>query len=91
MTVEALILINFSCRMVDQRKAISLISRRKHCQRFSPLKIFKTPQTRIEPAQTEFRHCWMKLCSCVNHYTPKPQIGSSITFLQDMQLTAFFL
>ena len=32
-------MMNCFCEMVDQQKALSLISSREHCQRFSPLQI----------------------------------------------------
>ena len=39
------------CGMVDQQKAISLISSRDHCQRSSPSRISDTPRAGFEPAQ----------------------------------------
>ena len=44
-------MMNFFCGMVDQRKAFSLISSRDHCQRSSPSRISDTPRAGFEPAQ----------------------------------------
>ena len=59
-------MMNCFCGMVDRRKALSLISSRDHCQRFSPSRISDTPRARFEPAQNQ------KLCSSDNHYTTAP-------------------
>ena len=39
------------CRMVERRKASSLISSRDHCQRFLPSQISNTSRARFEPGQ----------------------------------------
>ena len=46
--------------MVDQQKALNLISSRDHCQRFSPSQISNTLRVQ-EWSCAVF--CWMKLCS----------------------------
>ena len=46
-----MMMMNCFCGMVDRRKAVSLISSRDHCQRFSPSWISDTPQAGFEPAQ----------------------------------------
>ena len=46
-----MMMMNSFCGMVDRRKALSLISSRGHCQRFSPLWISNTPRAGFEPAQ----------------------------------------
>ena len=66
-----MMMMNCLSGMVDRRKAFSLISSREHCQRSSPSRISDTPRAGFEPAHNlEFRICWMKLCSCDNHYKP---------------------
>ena len=47
-----MMMMNCFCGMVDRRKAFSLISRREHCQRSSPLRISNTPRAGFESAQT---------------------------------------
>ena len=44
-------MMNYFCGMVDQRKALSLISCWDHCQRSSPLQISNKSQAGFEPAQ----------------------------------------
>ena len=44
-------LINYFCGMVDQRKALSLISTQDHSQRFPPSQISNMPQVEFEPVQ----------------------------------------
>ena len=39
------------CRMVDRRKALSFISSRDQCRRFSQLQISIIPRTEFEPGQ----------------------------------------
>ena len=46
-----MMIMNCFCGMVDQRKVISLISSRDHCQRSSPSRISDTSRARFEPAQ----------------------------------------
>ena len=46
-------MVNCFCRMVDQRKALSLISKWDHCERFSPLQISDTLRVGFEPAQNQ--------------------------------------
>ena len=46
-----MIMMNCFCRMVDRRKAFSLISSRDHCQRYSPSRISDMPRAGFEPAQ----------------------------------------
>ena len=42
---------NCFCRMLDQRKALRLISSQDHCQRFSPSHISDTPHVGFKPAR----------------------------------------
>ena len=42
--------IYFFWGMVDQRKALNLISSQDHCQKPSPLRISDTPRAGFEPA-----------------------------------------
>ena len=44
-------MMNYSCGMVDQRKAFSLIFSRDYCQRSSPSWISETPRAGFEPVQ----------------------------------------
>ena len=46
-----MIMINCFCGMVDQQKALGLISSWDHCQRFSSSKISNTPRAGFEPKQ----------------------------------------
>ena len=64
-----MMMMNCFCGMVDQRKALSLISNQDHCQRSSPSWISNTLQAGFEPAHEP---AWMKLCSSDNHYTTTP-------------------
>ena len=48
-------------------KALSLISSRDHCQRFSPSYISGTPRAGFEPAQNLSSGCCMELCGSDNH------------------------
>ena len=41
-------MVNCFCGMVYRRKALSLISSRGHCQRFSSSQIFDTPQAKLK-------------------------------------------
>ena len=50
-TFSLVMMMNCFCRMVDRRKAFSLISSRDHCQRSSPSRISDTPRAGFEPAQ----------------------------------------
>ena len=52
-------------RMVDQRKALRLISDGDHCQIFSLLEIYGTPRAEFQPVQ----NLSMKICSSDNHHT----------------------
>ena len=49
--VMMMIMINWFCGMVDRRKTYSLISKKDHCQRSSPLRISDMPRAGFEPAQ----------------------------------------
>ena len=51
MMMMMMMMVNCFCGMVDQRKVLSLISSRDHCQRSSPLRISDMPQAGFEPAQ----------------------------------------
>ena len=42
---------NYFCGMIDQRKALSLISSRDYCQRFSTSQISDKSRVGFEPAQ----------------------------------------
>ena len=44
------LMLNCLCGMVDQWKALSLISSSDYCQRFSPSQISDRPQARFKPA-----------------------------------------
>ena len=46
-----MMMMNCFCGMVDRRNALSLISNRDHCQRFSPSQISNTLRVGFEPAQ----------------------------------------
>ena len=58
------------CGMVDQRKALSLISSRDHCQRSSQSQISNTPQARFEPAQNLSLDLVVWSCAWVITTTP---------------------
>ena len=51
MMMMMMMMINCFCGMVDQRKALNLISTRDHSHRFSPGQIFHMLGARFEPAQ----------------------------------------
>ena len=44
------LMLNCLCGMVDQWKALRLISSSDHCQRFSPSQTSDRPQARFKPA-----------------------------------------
>ena len=52
-----MMMMNCLCDMVDQRKALSLISSWDHCQRSSPLRISGMPRAGLEPAQNILWGC----------------------------------
>ena len=54
--VMMIMMMNCFCEMVDRRKALSIISSRDHCQRFSPLQISDTPRAVVEPVQNLSSH-----------------------------------
>ena len=66
--LKCMMMTNCFLQMVDQRKALSLVSSREHRQRYSPSQISDTPRNRIWTcAEPKFRLCWMKLCISGNH------------------------
>ena len=70
-----MMMMNCFCRMVDPRKAFSLISSRNHCQRSYPSRISDTPRAGFEPAQNLSSGLleW-SCCSSDNHYTMAPHL-----------------
>ena len=51
MMMMMMMMMNSFCRMVEQKKVLSLISSRDHCQRFSPSQILDMPQAGFEPVR----------------------------------------
>ena len=64
-------LMNCFCRMVDRRKASSLISSRDHCQRSSPSRISDMPWAGFEPVQNLSSGFDEWSCAVVNIYFSK--------------------
>ena len=60
-----MMMMNCFCGMVDQRKALSLISSRDHCQRSSPWWISDMPRAWFEPVQNLSADCVEWSCTVV--------------------------
>ena len=66
-----MMMIKCFCGMVYRRKALSIISRRHHCQSFSPSLIADTPQVGVEPAQKLHSGFVERSCAIVTTITPR--------------------
>ena len=75
-TMMMMIMMNCFCGMVDQRKALSLISSWDHCQRSSPSRIFDMPQAGFESVQNLSSGFVEWSCAVVITTTPGCQNGS---------------
>ena len=70
----------WSCVMVNRRKASSLISSRNHCQRSSPSQIFDTPREGFEPAQNLNSGFVEWRCAVVINTTPRRRTLYMLSF-----------
>lgn len=66
-----MMMIKCFCGMAYRRKALSIISRQNHCQRFSPSLIADTPQVGVEPAQKLNSGFFERSCAMVTTTTPR--------------------
>ena len=80
MMIMMIIMMNCYCGMVDRRK-VSIISSRDHCQRSSPSQISDATSRIWTWFEPEFRLWWMKLCSSNNHHTRRWAIYGELYIL----------
>ena len=83
-----MMMMNCFCGMVDQRKALSLISSRDHCQRSSPLRISDTPRAGFEPAQNLSSGLVEWNCAVVITTTPRLHKTHTLIFYLILVLKA---
>ena len=89
MMMVMIVIMNYFCGMVDQRKAFGLISSRDHCQRSSPSPISNMPQAGFEPAQNLSSGFVEWSCAVVIITTPRCHILDLIQFIVDFPHKCF--
>ena len=66
--------LNYFCGMVDRRKAFTPYFQPRPLSEILTIANLRHAESKVwTHAESEFRLCWMKLCSSDNHYTTAPK------------------